>query len=78
MFIPVYWYLKKDGNNNYTYIFYIYIFIPVWISKELSDKIIKPPTAYNNNLAPAEKFIGTNKIRVKFDGSCLEQYMSHI
>ena len=36
------------------------------------DKFIKPSATSNNSLAPALSYIG-NKVRVKFDGSCLKQ-----
>ena len=38
----------------------------------MSDEIIKPSTTSDNSLAPALSYIG-NKMRVKFDGSCLKQ-----
>ena len=44
----------------------------MWISKGLSDEIIKPPNTSDNSLAPALSYIG-NRTRVKFDGFYLKQ-----
>ena len=38
----------------------------------MSDEVIKSPNTPGNSLAPASSYIG-NKIRVKFDRSCLKQ-----
>ena len=38
----------------------------------MSNEIIKPPTTSNNILAPKLNYVG-NKIKVKFNGSCLKQ-----
>ena len=46
--------------------------ISLWKSKGLSDEIIKPPTTFDNSLAPASSNFG-NKTRVQFDGSCIKQ-----
>ena len=56
-------YFKKIGNTNR---------ISEWKSKGLFDESINPPTRSNNSLAPALGYFG-NKVRVKFDGSCLKQ-----
>ena len=41
-------------------------------SKGLSDESIKPPTTSDNSLSPLIDYLG-NKIRLKFNGSCLKQ-----
>ena len=54
-------YFKKTGNTDH---------ISSWESKGLSDEIIKPPS--NNSIAPELSYF-INKIKVKFNGSCLKQ-----
>ena len=44
-------------------------YILSWKSKGLSAKTINPPT---NSFSPSVNYVG-NKIRVKFNGSCLKQ-----
>ena len=44
--------------------------ISSWISKGLSDEVIKPPTINNNSLVPILEYID-KRMFVKFDGSCL-------
>ena len=47
-----------------------------WKSKGLSDETIKPPTTSDNSLTPTINYYNNNnsdKIRVKFAGSCLKQ-----
>ena len=40
-------------------------YISEWKSKVLSDEIIKPPTTFDNNLAPMLCYIGKkNKIKI--------------
>ena len=49
-------------------------YILSWTSKGLSDETIKPSTTSDNSLAPTINYINnTDKIRVKFAGSCLKQ-----
>ena len=55
-------YFKKTSNTNH---------ISEWNAKGLSDDVIKPPATSDNSFAPALSYVG-NKIRVKFDGSCLK------
>ena len=57
VFQPMYKYFKKIGNTDY---------ISLWKSKGLSDETIKPPSIFDNSLAPALSYIG-NKTRIKFD-----------
>ena len=42
-----------------------------WKSKELSDESIYTPSTSDNSLTPVLSYVG-NKIRVKFDGSCIK------
>ena len=46
--------------------------ISSWESKEISNEVIKPPSTYNNSLAPTLKYTG-KRMYVKFKGSCLKQ-----
>ena len=63
VFQPVKKYFKKIGYTES---------ISSWESKGLSDEIIKPPNTFDNSLASKlEHFI--NKIKVKFNGSCIKQ-----
>ena len=62
VFQPVYRYFKCIVNTD---------FISEWLSKGLSSEGIKPPTVFNNSLAPTINNYGT-KTRVKFTGSCLQ------
>ena len=55
--------MKNNGNTEY---------ISSWKSRGLSDEIVKFPSTPGNSLAPLLSYIG-NKIRVKFDVSCLKQ-----
>ena len=41
-------------------------------SKELSAETVKPPATSVNGLTPLIDYLG-NKIRIKFNGSCLKQ-----
>ena len=59
----MYRYFKKIGNTDH---------ILGWKSKGLSDEIINPIDTFDNNLAPTLSYTG-NKVKVKFDGSCLKQ-----
>ena len=60
---PINKYLLKIGNTEK---------ILSWESKGLSDEMIKPPTTSNNRLGPELNYL-INKIKVKFNGSCLKQ-----
>ena len=45
-----------------------------WKSKGLSDEIIKLPSTSDNSITPSINYINnTDKIRVKFCGSCLKR-----
>ena len=45
-----------------------------WKSKGLSDETIKPPSTSDNSITPSISYINnTDKIGVKFTGSCLKQ-----
>ena len=46
--------------------------ISSWRSKGLSNESIKPPTTFDNSLAPSLNYCG-NKIRVKCARSCLKE-----
>ena len=63
MFQSLHNYFKKIGNIDN---------ISAWKSKGLSEESINFPTTPNNSLAPLLYYIN-DKIRVKFDGSCLLQ-----
>ena len=56
-------YFKKIGSTES---------ISSWKSKGLSNEVIKPPPTSNNSLAPELSYF-INKIKVKFNGSCLKQ-----
>ena len=62
VFQPIFRYFKVNTINNTHYIL-------SWKSKGLSAETINPPT---NNFSPSINYVG-NKIRVKFNGSCLKQ-----
>ena len=62
---------EDDGTQNYLvfqpmYKYFKKIYISSWKSKGLSDDTIKPPSIFDNSLAPALSYIG-NKTRIKFD-----------
>ena len=44
-----------------------------WKCKGLSGKTIKPPTTSDNSPTPVKNYNITDKIKVKFNGSCLKQ-----
>ena len=46
--------------------------ISSWKSKRLSDETIKPPVTSDNSLTPFIDYVG-DKIKLKFNGSCLKQ-----
>ena len=48
------------------------LYISSWKSKGLSDKTIKYPVTSNNSLTPLIDYVG-DKIRLKFNESCLKQ-----
>ena len=58
----MYRYFKKFGNTD---------LISAWKYKGLFDEGIKPPTTFDNSLAPSLNYTGTKK-RGKFVGSCLK------
>ena len=69
---------EEDGAENYLVFQTMYRYfklntntssILLWKSKGLSNKNIDPPTT---SLSPSINYVG-NKIRVKFNGSCLKQ-----
>ena len=60
VFQPMYRYFKLNTNTSS---------ILLWKSKGLSNENIDPPTT---SLSPSINYVG-NKIRVKFNGSCLKQ-----
>ena len=47
-------------------------YISEWKSKGLSDESIKPSPTCDNSLPSLIDYLG-NKIRLKFNGSCLKQ-----
>ena len=55
----------KNGNTDH---------IPEWKSKGLPEEIIKAP---DKTLAP-ELIYSAKKIKVKFNGSCLNKIKSHL
>ena len=66
VFQPIYRYFRRiigDGSGNYIY---------VWKSIGLSDEQFNSNTASNYKITPELSYYGT-KLRVKFDGSCLNQ-----
>ena len=58
-FQPIQRYFKMIGNTEH-------------ISALKSDERIKPPATSDNSFAPGLSYVG-NRIRLKFDGSCLKQ-----
>ena len=48
------------------------MYISSWKSKGLSDETIKPPATSDNSLSQLIDYL-SNKIRLKFSGSCLKQ-----
>ena len=65
-------YLVFQQLNKYFKIIANKDYISSWISKGLSDEIIKPPATSDNSLTPLIDYYGS-KTRVKFTGSCLKQ-----
>ena len=65
VFQPIIRYFKLIVNNDY---------ILSWKSKGLSAESIKPPTTSDNSLTPGLNYYG-NKVRVKFTGSCLKNWV---
>ena len=63
VFQPNYKCFKKISNTDH---------VSEWKSKGLSGEVIKPLTTSDNSVAPISNYVG-NKMRVKFDGSCLKQ-----
>ena len=55
-------YVKVPNNKNY---------ILEWKSKGISEENIKPPKTINNILNPLLEY--DNKLKLKFNGSCLRQ-----
>ena len=47
-------------------------YISEWKSKGLSDESIKPSSTSDNSLSPLINYLD-NKVRLKFNGSCLKQ-----
>ena len=47
-------------------------YISEWKSKVLSDESIKPSSTSDNSLSPLINYLD-NKVRLKFNGSCLKQ-----
>ena len=62
-------YLAFQPLNKYFKLITNTLSISLWQSKGLSTKNIDPPTT---SLSPSINYVG-NKIRVKFNGSCLKQ-----
>ena len=56
-------YFEKVGSSQH---------ILSWKSKGLSDESINTPCTCNNSFSPGLSYVG-NKVRVKFDGSCIKQ-----
>ena len=63
VFQPIYRSFKMIANTKY---------ISEWKSKTLSDGSIKAPATSDTSLSPLVDYFG-NKIRLKFNGSCLKQ-----
>ena len=63
VFQPTIRYFKVITNTDY---------ISSWKSKGLSAESIKPPTTSDNSVTPKLNYY-SNKVRVKFTGSCLKQ-----
>ena len=68
----------EDGTQNYLVFQPMYRYFRLmtntsnilsWQSKGLSNESITPP---NTNISPSIDYVG-NKIRIKFNGSCLKQ-----
>ena len=65
-------YLVFQPINRYFKVIANTLYISSWKSKGLSGETIKPPATSDNSLTPLIYYLG-NKIRLKFDGSCLKQ-----
>ena len=63
VFQPLNKYFKVIANTEH---------VPSWKSKGLSAETIEPPKTSDNSLTPELSYY-SNKIRVKFTGSCLKQ-----
>ena len=63
VFQPIIRYFKLVANTDY---------VVSWKSKGLSAESIKPPATSDNSLTPRLNYY-SNKVRVKFTGSCLKQ-----
>ena len=64
---PIIRYFKVNTITNTDY-------VSSWKSKGLSAESIKPPTTSDNSLTPRLNYYG-NKVRVKFTGSCLKNWV---
>ena len=72
VFQPICKYFKVNTITNVTN------YVLSWKSEGLSDETIKPPSKSDNSLTPSINYINhTDKIRVKFTGSCLKQSYTH-
>ena len=65
-------YLVFQPINRYFKVLANTLYISSWKSKGLSDETIKPPVTSDNSLTPLIDYVG-DKIRLKFNGSCLKQ-----
>ena len=65
VFKPIIRYFKVNTITNTDY-------VSSWKSKGLSVGSIKPPTTFDNSLAPELNYYGI-KTRVKFNRTCLQQ-----
>ena len=63
VFQPMQRYFKMIANTNY---------ISSWKSKGLPDESMKPPPTSDNSLSSLNDYCG-DKIRLKFNGDCLQQ-----
>ena len=63
VFQPMHKYFRLIANTKH---------ISEWQCKGLSDETIKPPATPDNSLSPLIDYLG-NKIRLKFNRSCLKQ-----
>ena len=66
VFQPIRRYFKIIANTKY---------ISSWKSKGLSDETIKPYATSDNSLSPLIDYYGA-KVRLKFNGSCLNSQIS--
>ena len=68
IFLPIFRYFKVNAIYN------VANYVSSWKSKRLSDETIKAPSTSDNSITPSINYTNnTDKLKVKFTGSCLKQ-----